>query len=205
LCFSIDVFGTDFTTFAIDQTGYKWEGDVGAFISFTIPLGIVSANVANNRLDGQFASGWFSAAWPNLEKLSIANNIITGPLPADLWSIPSKKLSSLDFSGNMWTGSLPAGKKKKNAMLTILLHPLVLMTTVNVEFLSGTPQRTITNLNFQNCPSLISATNNVPQFAKASSSLIKDASGLFSCPSLISSDITLPLQVSLDPSYYGYF
>ena len=107
----------DFTSLAVDQTGYAWTADVGAFVSFTVPLGIRSANLANNQLDGVFSSGWFSAPWPNLELLSIANNLITGPLPADIWSLPSKKLASLDFSGNGWSGSLPPGM-----LLQLLLH-----------------------------------------------------------------------------------
>ena len=34
--------------------------------------------------------------------------------------------------------------------------------------------------------------------------MVKDQTGLFSCPQLVSADPTLSLQINMDPTYYGY-
>jgi hypothetical protein len=141
---------SDLTSFAIDQTLTQWVGDVGAFISFTIPLGITSFYLGNNQLSGIFSPGWLAAPWPNLVTFSIPNNQISGPLPADLWGLPSTSLQTFDFSGNQWSGDFPP----------------------------GSPQRSLTTLSFQRNPLLLSTTiTGLPAFAKASSSFIKDSSG----------------------------
>jgi hypothetical protein len=175
MCFLFFSF-SDLTTYAVDPTGFEWRDEVGAFVSFTVPLVIRSANLANNQLTGIFSPGWLTAPWPNLEQLSIANNYISGTLPVDMFNMPAKKLNSLDFSGNQWVGSIP----------------------------QGSPARTLTMLKLSNSPQLRSESSSVPSFAKASQLFVKDPSGLFACPQLVSSDPTITLAVTVDPTYYEY-
>ena len=100
------------------------------------------------------------------------------PYPLCL-QIASGQLGSLDFSGKKWSGALPQGSPPHSMSLNFANNPLLSN--------GGGP-----------------GVAPLPSFLAPSTVLVKDASGLFSCPTLVSSDAGLKIDAQLDPSYYEY-
>ena len=152
------------------------DGDAGAVLTLGFGQGLKVFNFANNKLSGGWGSGWLYFLWPNLLSFSVANNQIGGFLPSDIWQISSTQISNYDFSGNLFVGSIPVGGPSHSMRISFSNNP----------FLSN-----------------IGSTN-IPSFLIASSIVILDSSSQFACPVLISSDSTINIDFSIDPTYYQF-